>query len=317
MVEMRQTGEATFPATGADLVCQDGFSHSARRSADCVEERRLPSFFVVGPPRTGTSWLHEILSPHTLLPNPSKETRFFDTHFHRGLKWYLAHYENQTGERRMGEVAPTYFASVLARERMIRTVPNAKIVCVFRNPVARLVSLYRLKRAYGLIRWNFEQAIERDLELKESSCYAGNLKRWWQAFGADNVMAGFYDDLLESPQSFVDSVVDFIGVSRFQLEPAQCELVHHSKGMTHPRNYYRTRSAMMVAEWLKARRLDRYVLAFKSSSLNKLILGGGDPFPQLPEEVLRRLHEKFRPEIEELEELLNRDLSSWKFQYAE
>ena len=26
--------------------------------------RQLPSFLIVGPPRTGTSWLHEILSKH-------------------------------------------------------------------------------------------------------------------------------------------------------------------------------------------------------------------------------------------------------------
>jgi hypothetical protein len=32
----------------------------------------LPSFFIVGPPRTGTTWLHEILRWHTVLPYPTK-----------------------------------------------------------------------------------------------------------------------------------------------------------------------------------------------------------------------------------------------------
>ena len=40
----------------------------------------LPSFFIVGPPRTGTSWLHQVLQPHTCLPRV-KETRFFDERF--------------------------------------------------------------------------------------------------------------------------------------------------------------------------------------------------------------------------------------------
>jgi hypothetical protein len=48
----------------------------------------------------------------------------------------------------MGEVAPTYFASNEARERLANTIPDAKIVCIFRNPVDRILSLYRLKRAY-------------------------------------------------------------------------------------------------------------------------------------------------------------------------
>ncbi len=316
MSGIRDTGEVTLPMNAVDLACQDETSQAVCQSIDEVERKSLPSFFIVGPPRTGSSWLHEILSPHALLPSPSKETRFFDTHFHRGLKWYLAHYENSKGDRRIGEVAPTYFASALARERMMRIIPDAKIVCVFRNPVARLVSLYRLKRAYGLIRWNLEQAIERDPELMESSCYASNLKLWQQSFGADHILAGIYDDLLDNPQAFTDSVADFIGLSRFQLKASQRRLVHHSKGMTYPRNYYGTRGAMMVADWMKARRLDRFVLAFKSSPLCKLVLGGGDPFPKLPAHISKRLYEMFRPEVEELEELLNRDLSSWKFQNA-
>jgi len=317
MAEIGQTGELTFPP--ADRVCQGATDGEAGQAMDqrlAADGRSLPSFFVVGPPRTGSSWLHEILKPHTLLPRYSKETRFFDTHFHRGLKWYLAHYEKSSGQRRVGEIAPTYFASALARERMAQIVPNAKIICVFRHPVARIVSLYRLKRAYGLIRWTFEQAIERDLELMESSSYAGNLKLWQRSFGVGNVLAGIYDDLLEKPQSFANTIVDFIGVSRFDLKASQCKSVHHSGDMTHPRSYYRTRIASMIADWFKARRLDRVVLACKRSPLRKLVLGGGLPFPQIPVEVSRQLYEKFRPEVEELEALLNRDLSSWKFQSA-
>src|SRR5271170_6528478 len=52
----------------------------------------LPSFIVVGPPRTGTTWLHEVLTDHVNLPGPTKETRFFDLHFDRGLNWYLDHF---------------------------------------------------------------------------------------------------------------------------------------------------------------------------------------------------------------------------------
>ena len=59
----------------------------------------------------------------------------------------------------MGEIAPTYFASSEARERIARVTPAANIVCIFRNPVERIQSLYRVKRAYGMIPWNFEQAI--------------------------------------------------------------------------------------------------------------------------------------------------------------
>ena len=283
-----------------------------RDRAMLVDEKQLPSFFFIGPPRTGSTWVHEVLNSHTSLPNPSKETRFFDNHFQRGLPWYVAHYKNHEQDRKVGEVAPTYFASSAARERIAETVPEAKIVCVFRHPVDRVVSLYRLKRAYGLIPWNLEEALERDPELIESSRYGSTLRLWQRSFGASRVMVGFYDDLRENPQSFVDELVDFIGVPRFKLEVAKHGRVHDSESMTHPRSYYRTRSALMVADWFKARRLDPLVAAFKRSRLKKFVLGGGVPFPKMPDQVLAHLNEKFRPEVEELETILHRDLSSWK-----
>jgi hypothetical protein len=313
MDELEQTAGAKY-RSAAETTCDETFAHVADQTGAqplAIDERSLPSFFVIGPPRTGSSWLHEILSPHTVLPSPSKETRFFDTHFQRGVKWYLDHYHADS-QRKIGEIAPTYFASTAARERMAQTVPEAIIVCVFRDPVERIVSLYRLKRAYGLIPWEFEEAIERDPELMESSRYASNLKLWRRSFGKDKVLAMVYDDLRETPQEFVDSLVDFIGVPRFKLARWQYGFVHDSEHMTHPRSYYRTRSATLLADWLKARRMDRMVSAFKRSRLRKFVLGGGPPFPKLPADILAPLHEKLRPEIDELETILQRDLSAWK-----
>jgi hypothetical protein len=284
----------------------------AQPNALAIDRPALPSFFIVGPPRTGSSWLYEIFSSHVLLPSPSKETRFFDIHFDRGLKWYLAHYKHSSGQRRVGEVAPTYFASAQARERLSQIVPDAKIVCVFRNPAERIISLYRLKRAYGLIPWSFEEALHRDPELLETSRYASNLKLWQRSFGPANVLACLYDDLRETPQKFVDGLADFVGVPRFMLHPSQLRSVHDSERMTQPRSYARTRNALLVADWFKSRRLDRVVSAFKRSSFCKFVLGGGSPFPPLPPAVVKHLYETFRPETEELEKLLRRDLSAWK-----
>jgi len=216
------------------------------------------------------------------------------------------------GDRVMGEVAPTYFASPKARERIAQTIPTAKIVCIFRHPVERVVSLYRVKRAYGMIPWTFEQAIVCDPELMESSRYASHLKTWQRVLGKDRVLATIYDDLREKPQSYVDKLADFIGLPRFTLAPSDIHRVHASEMMTHPRNYYRTRGATAMADWFKARRLDRVVAAIKSTPLVKLFLGGGPPFTEISSDVALSLHALFRPEVDELEAALSRDLSAWK-----
>lgn len=275
--------------------------------------RPLPSFFIIGPPRTGTSWLHEVLSGSTVLPHPTKETRFFDRYFHRGIQWYLDHFPASNGSRQpVGEVAPTYFASDEARERIAHLIPNSKVVCIFRNPVERVLSLYRLKRAYAMLPWSFEEAIIRDPELLQSASYVANFVAWQRALGAGQVLATVFDDLQDDPQSYVDALADFIGIPRFTIAASLVRRVNDSASMTLPRSYYRTRGATVIAEWCKARRLDRIVAAVKNSRFRKLFLGGGPRFTELPQDAALKLWELFRPEVKALEVMLNRDLSAWK-----
>jgi len=126
------------------------------------------------------------------------------------------------------------------------------------------------------------------------------------------VLATLYDDLRDKPQKFLDTLVDFVGVPRFALTHSQMMCVHASETMTHPRSYHRTRRATALADWCKARQLDKIVAAVRNSPLRSLFLGGGSPFAEFPMETLLGLYELFRPEVEELESMLNRDLSAWK-----
>jgi len=248
-----------------------------------------------------------------MLPALTKETRFFDIHFDRGVDWYLRHFSTSGADHRCrGEVAPTYFASPEARERIAKTIVRAKVVCVLRDPVDRVISLYRLRRAYGMIPWSLEQAVLQDSELLESGKYATHLKGWQRAIGKQQVLVTFYDDLRDRPQLFVDDLADFIGIPRFLLTAAEIRHVHTSENMTHPRHYHWTRGSTEMAEWLKSRRFHRVVAAVRNSRLSKLFLGGGAPFRETSQELVRTIYDLFRPEVEELESLLNRDFTSWK-----
>lgn len=195
---------------------------------------------------------------------------------------------------------------------MARILPRARVVCIFRNPVERVFSLYRLKRAYGMVPWNFDDAVVNDPELLESGRYATHLKEWFRLLGKDQVLATFYEDLKDNPQDYVDKLADFICLPRFDITGEQTRIIHGGDEMTHPRHYRLTRAASGMADWLKARQLDGIVASFKRSRLINLVLGGGPRFEELSQEAADRLYELFRPEIEELEVLLDRDLSAWK-----
>jgi hypothetical protein len=284
----------------------------AQRASSAKHGKQLPSFFIVGPPRTGTTWLYEILRSSTVLPAPTKETRFFDQHYRRGLDWYLAHFPASNEQRPMGEVAPTYFASANARERIAKLLPNAKVVCVFRNPVERVFSLYRLKRAYGMSRWAFDQAILEDPELLESGRYATHLKAWFKAMGEQQVLVAVYEDLKRDPQKYLNTITDFIGVARISLVDSQLRFINASEGLTHPRSYFLTRAATGLADWFKAVRMDRLLATAKRKYFLKLFLRSGLGFESLSADRAEILYELFRPEVEELESILQRDFSAWK-----
>lgn len=271
----------------------------------------LPSFFVIGPPRTGTTWLHEVLKQHTSLPHDVKETRFFDEHFDRGMEWYLRYFSRNAGTPR-GEVAPTYFASHEARQRIAQTAPHAKVVCIFRHPVERAISLYRLKHAYGMVQADFEAALLRDPELLESGKYATHLKAWQKAMGHGQVLVTFYDQLRDDPQSYIDDLAGFIGLPRFMLTPSQTRFAHTSEALTKPLSFVSTRLAVGLADQLKTRHLERVVNGLKNSRVGKLFLSSGRPFARISPAALEAARELFSREVLELEQMLQVDLSAWK-----
>jgi hypothetical protein len=82
--------------------------------------------------------------------------------------------------------------------------------------------------------------------------------------------------------------------------------------MTEPKSYLATRAATLMADWCKARKLDSIVAGVRNSSLIRLFLGGGAPFPEISMATMYKLWTSSLGETEELEELLGRDLSHWK-----
>jgi hypothetical protein len=275
------------------------------------ESTRLPVFIAVGPPRTATTWLHNVLADHADLPRYNNETRFFCTNYAKGTAWYLGHFDPNS-ELTRGEVCAAYFCSTPARERISDLIPKAKIICSFREPVARIYSLYKLKRAFAHWDWSFEEALTRDRELMESGRYAYYLGEWQRTFGRDNVLPLLYDDLTKDPQSYIDRIVDFIGMPRFQLDERWLRPVHSTETMSNPRNPKLTVLAANFADWLKLHHLERVVAAVKGSKLNGMFLGGGDKMPPLSPATANSVRAALRPEIAALEKMLDRDLSAWK-----
>jgi hypothetical protein len=273
-------------------------------------ELRLPEFLGVGPSRTGTTWLHEVLAPVARLP-VLKETRFFSTRYERGVKWYAAQFRHRSDDAPMGEICP-YFGYPDAPARVQQHIPRCKIICTIRDPVDRAYSFYKLARGYGWTRTGFEEMLERRPYVLESSRYAYHLLQWRQRFGEERVLVTIYDDLVADRQAFVDKICDFISARRTPVTSRDFGERAENHFDYAPANPHLARLVSKTAAALGTMRAERLVKSFARTALWRFCFGRGQRLPPLNPEVDARVRARVRPEVEALEKIIQRDLSAWK-----
>jgi len=273
---------------------------------------RLPDFVAVGPQRTGTTWLHEVMKPHLGLPRGIKETDFFLKNYAKGMDWYRDFFRGYPTELLLGEIDPNYFGEDVARERIAKDIPRAKIVVTLRDPVARAYSSYRVMRRDAWTRVSFEETIAQNRIIRESSRYAHHLMNWQCGFGKDRVLVCLYDDLEASPQKFLDTICDFIGAARIKVEGSAIASERVNTVTHAPRSRKLAQNARNARDWMRLHRWHRTVDLLERAGIWQACFGGGEEFGALDPEVAARLRANLMPEVEALEKLIGRDLSEWK-----
>ena len=279
---------------------------------DSTRKRRLPDFMGVGPPRTGTTWLDEVLRGHVGLPEGRKETDFFKRNYPRGVDWWAAYFENCPPNLPCGEICPTYFALEQARTRLAELLPECRIVITLRDPVERAYSYFRLLHRHGWMKTGFEEAVMRRRDIRDQSRYAAHLRAWQQTFGAERVYVGFYDDLKARPQAFIDGITSFLGIPSIPVAGSAIAEERVNTVGEAPRSRSLARRARRLHLWLEDKKFDSTMRILTDLGVWRFFATGGPKFEPLTDEVDARLREVFRPDIEELEKLLGRDLTAWK-----
>ncbi|WP_164477790.1 sulfotransferase family protein [Nocardioides pantholopis] len=179
---------------------------------------RLPNFLYVGPDKAGSSWLHEVLLKHPdVYLTPAKDLYFFDRYYDRGLAWYADQFRDARAERVVGEICQDYLFHPRAAERIHDTLGPVRVMVSLRDPVERAWSSYLYMRKHGIGPDTFAAALRSHPELLEHGRYATGLDRFLQRFPRELVHVALFDDLSADPQSFLDSVTDFLDVARLPL----------------------------------------------------------------------------------------------------
>jgi hypothetical protein len=288
-------------------------SQMSERAKSALERR--PDFIAVGPPRTATTWLEGVLQDHVILPSGIKETDFFRDNYDLGLRWYLSHFQG-IADRPVGEICPTYFDCPPARERIAHDLGQCRIICMLRDPVERLYSHYRLLRREGLADGSLEDVIGRHRRftgpgnLFGANQYATNLREWQRLFGPENVLVLIHDDLETDLPGFLARICEFLGIRR--IDPVGSPAAYRRANQIELAP--RSRRMALAARRIRMRliRQRRYLILARLQPLWDYCAGRGAPFPPIDPVIAGRLRAEFRPQIEQLEEMLMRDLSHWK-----
>jgi Sulfotransferase domain len=233
-----------------------GLRTAARRNPG--RGRMLPDFLVIGAAKGGTTSLFRWLSEHPFIEPPSppwlrgvpmKEVHFFDYNHYRRPDWYRAHFpltrdlasfEREHGRAFLtGEASASYLSHRWAPERAKKLLPDAKLIVVLRDPVARAYSQFHMSRREGQEPFDsFEDAVAAEEERLRPelarveadrrynswplgiwsyllrSRYAEHLERWLDVFPREQFLFVKAEDLFGAPQAALDGVADYLGVPR-------------------------------------------------------------------------------------------------------
>jgi len=195
---------------------------------------RLPDFIIGGAPRSGTTWLYELLDRHpdVYMARPLKpEPKFFlvDHLYDKGLPFYSDTWFAAVPDRRLaGEKSTDYLESRDAAERIARDLPNVKLVFILREPADRAYSNYLWTKMNGLETEEFATALHleerREQELPERwkfarpfsyfsrGLYADLLGEYFKRFPREQILILNFQDILDRPQRIAGRLHEFLGV---------------------------------------------------------------------------------------------------------
>jgi Sulfotransferase domain len=128
-----------------------------------------PGFLLVGGQRCGTTSLYRALREHPGIRSAvfHKGVNYFDVNYSLGRRWYLGHFPLRPLRPGRDTAAPlTFDASGYymfhphAPARIVRDLPEVKIVAMVRDPVERAYSAYQHELARGFETETFVRALE-------------------------------------------------------------------------------------------------------------------------------------------------------------
>ncbi len=303
---------------------------------------RIPDFFIVGNPKSGTTALYEMLRGHPQIYMPDlKEPMFFASELPRRahryrvpgtLDEYLDLFAGASAGQLVGEASASYLWSRAAAGAIAEVAPGARIVAILREPASFLRSLHLqclqsqheserdLRRALALegARREGRRIPRRSrwpqvLLYSEHVRYVEQLERYRARFTAERMLILIYDDFRRDNVATVRRVLGFLGVDEerpvqpLEANPTVTVRSAQLDDLVHDLSTGAGPLAAVVKASVKALTPERLRRRALRELHSRVLLG--EP-PPLDERLARELRLRYQPEVLALSEYLGRDLVS-------
>jgi hypothetical protein len=300
---------------------------------------RGPDFVLVGAPKCATGTIYELLGRGPRVFLAPKDLYFFGSDLpttqHRlSPAEYRAQFAAAPAGAKLGDASVGYLCSQRAAGEIHALRPDARIVIALRNPLDAIPSLHRHCLYYGLEEVeDLGAALEAEgdrargrrlprrcahpwmLRYTHVYRYAGQLQRYFDAFGRASCHVVVYDDFRADPEAAMEALRSFLDLPRADAaataDGGEAGLrVNRAK-----RARSRRLSALITDPPAAARRLVR---ALTPQPLRRRLAegvlaantAGGAPLDVDPR-LRAELASRFAGEVERLSDLLDRDLGRW------
>jgi len=288
-------------------------------------------FLVIGAQKSGTTTIYDWLSQHSniFLPEIKENPYFADDKLYRhGVRYLDVLYKKYSNQKIIGGayVNLMYFPYVIDRIRDYN--PRMKFIVALRNPINRAYSAYWYFRSNGLEECDtFEKALElekeritgsfteqADFTYIEHGKYADQLKYYLSAFGPEQLLSFFSDELRSNPEEVLGRVLKFLNLDN---QTADFNLSRDSNSAHKPRFPAFQKFLFSRDNWYKQlylRVLPNSVrMMIKKTITQKIISWNRSRFqyPPMNPDTRRMLVEFYKPYNAQLKKLIGTYPVSW------
>jgi hypothetical protein len=225
------------------------------------------------------------------------------------LQEYLDLFADAPDQTILGEISTNYYAYPESAQLIQDAIPEVKIIAILRDPSERAFSSYQMFIRNGHESRSFAEIITAKTQHITRGFYYQELLPFYQVFSTEQIKILLFDDLVKDQTQFLQDLFKFIGVRPDFLPDTsqrgreggtpQNRWLHQLLTQNNP---IRTSIAAVMK------------LVFpleKRQQLRDKLVKGNITKNKLDSETRSQLIEIYRHDINQLQTLINRDLSAW------